>query len=406
MKKLLFLLLLIPFLGKTQCDHTISLFDTFGDGWNGGTVTVSVNGTPVLSNITLGGGSGPANFTFSATAGDAISITYSAGSWAYENYFDVLDGAANSLVNDWYPDASGTWNGVAACPAPWCNGTESTATLEDFNYTTTIPGIIPGSVYHDTPQTFNVHEGSRAAYYNFQDGFSGTVYDETFTVCQGTAVQVSFWACEAFGDWNDLTIEMYDGASLISTQNIITNGTWTQYTTASMTISSGSVRFVLITNRVGAAGNDLALDHIEATTCDCNPLPVSLAEFYGNCKSIYWRTISEVNASHWELESSIDGISWEFYTSIEAHNSIIGGAYQLNHENDSKYFRLIQYDFNGNNKIYDPIVVSCNGSNDIKGVYSINGAYLGSEIPDNPIQQLYLIQYQDGSVAKIMYEQP
>ena len=28
----------------SQCDHTVRLTDTYGDGWNGGAITVSVNG--------------------------------------------------------------------------------------------------------------------------------------------------------------------------------------------------------------------------------------------------------------------------------------------------------------------------------------------------------------------------
>ena len=34
-----------------SCLHTIRRTDTFGDGWNGGTVAVSVNGVTVLSGL-------------------------------------------------------------------------------------------------------------------------------------------------------------------------------------------------------------------------------------------------------------------------------------------------------------------------------------------------------------------
>jgi hypothetical protein len=33
---------------KSQCTHSISLRDSYGDGWNGGNVTVYVNGIVVL----------------------------------------------------------------------------------------------------------------------------------------------------------------------------------------------------------------------------------------------------------------------------------------------------------------------------------------------------------------------
>jgi hypothetical protein len=110
-------LALFGFSGKLngQCTHTISLYDTYGDGWNGGVVDVYVNGIMVLDDITLASGSGPAIFTFDAALGDAIQVTYVAGSWGYENYYDVSDGTGALLADDWYPDSQGVWNGSGNC---------------------------------------------------------------------------------------------------------------------------------------------------------------------------------------------------------------------------------------------------------------------------------------------------
>ena len=62
------------FVISQSCTHTIRLTDTFGDGWNGGAVSVSVNGITVLSNITFSSGLGPVNFNFSATSGQTIRV--------------------------------------------------------------------------------------------------------------------------------------------------------------------------------------------------------------------------------------------------------------------------------------------------------------------------------------------
>jgi hypothetical protein len=98
------------------CAHEIVLWDTFGDGWNGGMVDVLVNGIVVLDNITLASGSGPANFNFFAGTGDAIQVIWTAGSWPGENYFDVYDGCSIALVTNYYPYTSGaTWNGTGNC---------------------------------------------------------------------------------------------------------------------------------------------------------------------------------------------------------------------------------------------------------------------------------------------------
>lgn len=111
------IIILIGQNGYSQCNHTISLFDSYGDGWNGATVTVRVNGVAVLTNITLASGSGPANFTFSASTGDAIQVVVTAsGGYLDECYFDVKDVNNDLLVNDWYPYFDGnTWNGTANC---------------------------------------------------------------------------------------------------------------------------------------------------------------------------------------------------------------------------------------------------------------------------------------------------
>ena len=103
---------------NTTCSQTITLYDSFGDGWNGCTATVLVGGVPVLSNITLAWGSGPLSYTFPATNGQAIQVTFSAASWPYEPYFTITNGAGTNLVTNYYPYSSGTWNGTASgCPS-------------------------------------------------------------------------------------------------------------------------------------------------------------------------------------------------------------------------------------------------------------------------------------------------
>ncbi|MFN4886211.1 MAG: beta strand repeat-containing protein, partial [Bacteroidota bacterium] len=78
------------------CVYSIELEDTFGDGWNGGTVDVVVDGVVVLDNLTVGSGYGPAVSNF-AVSGTNVSIVYTAGSWSGENHYTVYAG----------PDATG-----------------------------------------------------------------------------------------------------------------------------------------------------------------------------------------------------------------------------------------------------------------------------------------------------------
>jgi hypothetical protein len=114
---------------QAQCTYSISLLDTYGDGWNGGAVTVNVGGTNVLTGSTLAGGYGPTTFNFTVYQGQSITVSYTAGSWSYENYYRVFN-AANaggtqifqSTINATPPASQAITNGCTS-PMPACTGT-------------------------------------------------------------------------------------------------------------------------------------------------------------------------------------------------------------------------------------------------------------------------------------------
>ena len=105
-----------------SCQYTISLYDTYGDGWNGGYLDVLVNNLVVLDNITLSLGPGPATFLFSVNSGDQITTIYIAGNWPQENFYLIFN---SSGVQVWAspPTPTGPSNILpgqlfASCPAP------------------------------------------------------------------------------------------------------------------------------------------------------------------------------------------------------------------------------------------------------------------------------------------------
>ncbi|MBI2259436.1 MAG: hypothetical protein HYU67_11145 [Flavobacteriia bacterium] len=114
------------------CTHILRMTDTWGDGWNGGTVSVSVNGVDVLTNVTLGGGSGPSDLTFNASTGDLIRVYETAGgTFPTEMRAEVLDGGSISIIASHDPVAgtvnSGGTTGNGNCPPPMAY-TSSTVT--------------------------------------------------------------------------------------------------------------------------------------------------------------------------------------------------------------------------------------------------------------------------------------
>jgi hypothetical protein len=111
------------------CNYQIALYDTYGDGWNGGFVTVYVSGVPVLSNITLASGAGPQLHQIPINPGDVISTTFTAGGWIIEPYYRILNCEGNIVATDG-PSATGPagLSGIIAV----CTSAQSIPTLSEW----------------------------------------------------------------------------------------------------------------------------------------------------------------------------------------------------------------------------------------------------------------------------------
>mgnify|MGYP007000171244 len=68
----------------------VVLYDTYGDGWNGGILDIEVNFI-ITQTITLQNGSGPEYFDIPVDSADFINILYSPGAWEDENSYEVYD---------------------------------------------------------------------------------------------------------------------------------------------------------------------------------------------------------------------------------------------------------------------------------------------------------------------------
>lgn len=128
---LLFLFTLLSYFTYSQsCLHTIRRTDTFGDGWNGGLVSVSVNGVTVLSGLSCVG-AGPTSSVFNAAVGSTIRVfRTTAGLYPTEMRIQVLNGAGTIILNTVQPLAgsaiSGGWTVLGSCAAAGpCTNTSS-----------------------------------------------------------------------------------------------------------------------------------------------------------------------------------------------------------------------------------------------------------------------------------------
>lgn len=112
-----FLLSLCPTLLSAQCcDHTLTMQDGYGDGWNGGHLEVFVNGASVGTFSATGYGS---TATFSACDGDLIELTYTAADWENENTYWLSAGNGTVLFADGPSPAAGqVFSTTVDCAAP------------------------------------------------------------------------------------------------------------------------------------------------------------------------------------------------------------------------------------------------------------------------------------------------
>ena len=69
----------------------LELTDSYGDGWNGGSLDVVVNGTTVFAGLTIITGTGPDVYQIPVDIGDVVDFIYTAGSWSGENAYRVFD---------------------------------------------------------------------------------------------------------------------------------------------------------------------------------------------------------------------------------------------------------------------------------------------------------------------------
>ena len=95
-----------------------------------------------------------------------------------------------------------------------------------------------------------------------------------------------------------------------------------------------------------------------------NPLPISLLTFTGTSSnegySLFWQTATEIDNDYFAIERSDDAIDFETIGMVpgagNSHNIL---SYEFTDENPSKginYYRLTQYDFDGQSSSSDIIV--------------------------------------------------
>jgi len=123
----------INFVKAQTCDFTIELFDSFGDGWNGSILNVSVAGVATDYTVDATQNNGDfAIYTISANINDAVVFTYSPGAFEGEVTYNILDPDGVIIFSDGPNPATGVVFSTFACPT--CPG-PTTFNIDDINST-------------------------------------------------------------------------------------------------------------------------------------------------------------------------------------------------------------------------------------------------------------------------------
>jgi hypothetical protein len=121
-------LVFMSFGASAQCDTvSLNLVDSFGDGWNGGVITVD-GADYTLDGVNDNGAT--ASFVLCLDLTPCTELVYAAGSSSYENSWSVTDAAGVIIASG--NDNSGTLgNCVPGCTDPAATNHDATATVDD-----------------------------------------------------------------------------------------------------------------------------------------------------------------------------------------------------------------------------------------------------------------------------------
>ncbi|MEC9231773.1 MAG: hypothetical protein VX888_03670, partial [Bacteroidota bacterium] len=76
--------------------------DSWGDGWNGASISVDVNGINI-STATLNGGSSSGSESFSTYTGDVVQFSFTGGSYDSEITFQIIDPSGTTIYSGGAP---------------------------------------------------------------------------------------------------------------------------------------------------------------------------------------------------------------------------------------------------------------------------------------------------------------
>lgn len=385
-----------------DCVYQLSMFDSFGDGWDGSTVGISINGGP-FTPYTITGGSGSA--LIGLNIGDVLVVQYTAaGIYQNEIGYTLSFYGGAGIFNSGTPPATGiVFTQTIDCnpppsPPEDCLGAITICSGQSFNNNTQNTGFTADLTATNYGCLLAAEQ--QGTWYTWSPATSGQVgftidpagpddYDwaiwgpyptgsTTGTMCppSGPPIRCSFASglstLLATGNYNTgMGNAVYSPPQWANPTPGYSETAAGDGWVSGINVTAGQVYLMYISNfdQTGLAFS-LSWQLAGGASLDCTVLPVELAGFIatdmGGHVRIEWTTATESNTSHFDVERSTEGGSFDKIATVPAAgNSQTATAYEAIDGAPVlgvNYYRLVQVDLDGRVVRSDVVSVRFNGT--------------------------------------------
>lgn len=368
-----------------DCVYQLSMFDSFGDGWDGSTVGISINGGP-FTNYTLPGGSNGIAL-IGVNIGDIVIVQYTENSF-FPGEISYSIGPGCIWSDGPTPSTGIVFTQTVDCqPAPSppedCSGAITICNNQAFNNNTQSTGCAfdldaanqgclasaerQGTWYYFSPSTggnvaFTISPTDPTDDYDF--AIWGP-FPPGNPICPppGAPLRCSYAAPAGDTGLNYTAVDASEGAG---------GDKWVD----DLAVVAGQVYILYVSNfsQSGLAFN-LNWSLTNGASLDCTVLPVELSYFGAQAENttvkLTWGTATEMNSDHFMVERSVDG---QVYVPIgrvdAAGNSTSATHYAFSDMTATTglhHYRLRQVDLDGQ-YAYSPIATVLLGGQVLTGV--------------------------------------
>ncbi len=305
----------------------------------------AVDNAPVLD------GTNVAALTGRTTANKSINYT---PAWTNGTRYDLVsvENILQEIVNRPGWNAGNNFNLLARWGTSTPTGTLNRCVNQADNGATTAPRII--GTFTNYKNTVYFPTVDRAIY-----GPAGTTWDELIISDNTTCT-----SCYTEYAIHDAVSNAMVAGPFLRSAGL--NGT------QSFDISTVAAQNVFVSATVYRSNASPQINDIWLTTNLPSPLPIELTSFSVKCDTegntlINWETASESNSDYFLVQRSEDLITWTDIAKVSAQGTSTSAVKYHMTDSDAtreiNYYRLTQYDLNGDYEIFNPISSKCSPEN-------------------------------------------